>query len=120
MKCLNNKRCLLLIIVLVGCNGCAFGAPSLDTSEPYDDDDDDRVRSTFVTNSTRFTDNYDPTAPVLTTVLNMSDKGTDEILASFNLSVADIQRKQREQTPSNPQTTIYGDQTTDGHSVNKS
>lgn len=125
MKCLNNKRCLLLIIMLLGYSSCAFGAPSVDTSDAYDDDDD-RVRSTIITNSTQFTDKYESAGPVFTKVLNMTDSGTDAILASFNLSKADILRKEQEQIHSNPHTTIhndssdlYGDQIYDGYSVNK-
>lgn len=122
MKCLNNKRFLLLIILLLGYSSCAFSAPSVDTSDVYDDDD--RVHSTVITNFTQFADKYDSTGPVFTKVLNMSDSGTDDILASFNLSKADILRKEREQI--NPHTNIhndssdlYGDQINDGYSVNK-
>lgn len=118
MKC-NNKRCSLLVILLLGYSSCAFGAPSVDTSDVYDDDD--RVRSTIVTNSTTFPVNYDSTGPVFTKVLNMSDSGTEELLASFNLSKADILRKEREQH-TNPHTIIHNDSSddeNDGYSVNK-
>lgn len=108
-----------MIILLLGYSSCAFSAPSVDTSDVYDDDD--RVRSTVVTNFTQFTDKYDSAGPVFTKVLNMSDSGTDDILASFNLSKADILRKEREQihtTIHNDSSDLYGDQI-DGYSVNK-
>lgn len=116
MKCLNNKRCLLLIVLLLGYSSCAFGAPSVDTSDAYDDDD--RVRSTVVTNFTQFTDKYDSTGPVVSKVLDMSDNRTDYILASFNLSKADILRKEREQIHPNSHTTIHNE-SSDQSSDNK-